>query len=67
MAVNFPIPDYPDVETLIEMVSRVLVPYSSELGFNAPAGSTLQPSRPASREMAEGSSQENTSENSRSH
>ena len=33
MAVNFPIPDYQEVETLAEMVSRVLLVYSSELGL----------------------------------
>ena len=67
MAVNFPIPDYPDVETLTEMVSRVLMPYSSELGIDVSASSAGQAKRSASREDVGGSSHENTSEDLRSH
>ena len=52
MAVNFPIPDYPDVETLAEMVSRVLLPYSSELGLDE-AGGVRQPKRPVAGESLE--------------
>jgi len=67
MALNFPLPDYPNVETLIEMVSRVLIPYSSELGLEGPVGSARQPTGPASRESVNGSSRENISENSQTH
>ena len=64
MAVNFPLPDYQDIETLAEMVSRVLIPYSSELGLDTPGGYGRQSTGPASLESANGSSRENTSENS---
>jgi len=67
MSVNFPIPDYPDVETLTEMVSRVLIPYSSELGIDVSASSARQGERSASGEKVEGSSGENSSEGSLSH
>jgi len=61
MAVNFPIPDYPDVETLAEMVSRVLLPYSSELGLNG-TGVPRQTRRLVPCESLEGISHENDSE-----
>ena len=67
MAVNFPIPDYPDVETLTEMVSRVLIPYSSELGLDVSVGSARQAAGSPSRESMNGSSHENTSEDLHSH
>lgn len=66
MAVNFPLPDCQDIETLAEMVSRVLIPYSSELGLDTPGGSSRQ-SGPASLERVNRSSRENTSENSEPH
>lgn len=67
MAVNFPIPDYPDVETLTEMVSRVLIPYSSKLGLEVPVGSTRQPTGPAPPDNGNGTSRENVSEDRPSH
>lgn len=67
MAVNFPIPDYPDIETLTEMVSRVLIPYSSELGLDVPLGPTHQPTGLASRDNGNGPSPENASEDWQSH
>lgn len=67
MAVNFPIPDYQDVETLTEMVSRVLIPYSSELGLDVSVGSARQAERSAPRETVARSSRENNSQDSRSH
>lgn len=67
MAVNFPLPDYQDVETLTEMVSRVLIPYSSTLGLDAPGNFVRQSTKPASLESVNGSPGENASENSQSH
>ena len=66
MAVNFPIPDYPEIETLTEMVSRVLIPYSSALGLDIPVG-PRQVTRSASLERVERPSHYNTSEDSQSH
>ena len=67
MAVNFPLPDYHDIETLAEMVSRVLMPYSSELGLDTPGGSGRQSTGPASLESVNGSSRENVSGNPEPH
>jgi len=67
MAVNFPLPDYQDIETLAEMVTRVLIPYSSELGLDTPGGSGRQSTGPAALESVNGSSSENISENLEPH
>ena len=67
MAVNFPLPDYQDIETLAEMVSRVLIPYSSELGLDTPGSSGWQSTGQASLESVNGSSRENASGNSEPH
>jgi hypothetical protein len=67
MAVNFPIPDYRDIETLTEMVSRVLIPYSSELGLDVSFGPTRQPTGPGSRESGDRTSREDASEDWQSH
>jgi len=66
VAVNFPIPDHPDVETLAEMVSRVLLPYSSELGLDA-TGGAQQPKRQVSGKSLERPSPEQSSQDSELH